>query len=188
MVTRRMLLGGTATAGILTFMPKMVHAANGWAINPEAITTHRVPGSAATVDLLPGVTATILIHIARRWHYEIAPLDTGEGGGIAGLSGTAIALHPTAYPPGGSEWLWPHHRAIVVDILADCDGTVLWGGHLSPAAVSHFHIAVPPHSKALAVVAGRLETGRHTGFRRQTAGAVADPRSPERQRRLARGR
>ncbi|GGQ88857.1 hypothetical protein GCM10010250_69680 [Streptomyces althioticus] len=100
----------------------------------------------------------------RRWHYEIAALDTGEGGGVTGhtirrtvgadfesnhLSGTAIALRPTAYPLAGSERLWPH-QAIVRDILADCEGMVVWGGDLDPVRVSHLHIAARLGDSALA--------------------------------------
>jgi hypothetical protein len=178
-------------------------SSNGWRIDPEAIATYRVEGSGASVALRKGEVAAILLHIARRWHYEIGAVDSGEGGGIAGhradrtirtafesayLSGTAIALHPTAYPIGGSEPLWPHHEAIVRDILVDCDGTVAWGGDLTPVAASHFHIVAGPGSKELARVAARLDTTRHVVVRSQTAGRVADPAAPDRQSAAARRR
>jgi hypothetical protein len=199
MISRRSLLGAAAGAGALTLVPGApAHARdgsqNGWRIDPAAIATYRIEGSAASVALRRGATAAVLLHIARRWHYEIAPLDTGEGG-VAGytagravravyesnyFSGTAIALYPDAYPVGGSERLWPHHELIVRDILVDCEGIVAWGGDLSPVKASHFHVAVRPGNKALARVGARLDTSRHTALRGQAAGAVEDPGTPER--------
>jgi hypothetical protein len=167
-----------ASAGRTTF--------NGWRIDPGAIEEYRVEGSRATVRLRAGAAAAVLLHVARRWHYEIAPLDTGEGGGIAAftpdriaganfetayLSGTAIALHPHAYPLGGSETLWPHQEAIVRDILTDLDGTVAWGGDLRPAKVGHFHLVAGPDSTRLAEVAARVDTSRPLPARAHTAGA-----------------
>ncbi|GAA4716248.1 hypothetical protein [Phytohabitans rumicis] len=207
MITRRILLGAAAGAGALALTPTAAAAAaakvsaNGWPIDPTAIATYRVEGSAASVALRRGPAAAVLLHIARRWHYEIAPVDTGEGGGIAGhtarravraafetnyLSGTAIALHPTAYPVGGSERLWPHHEAIVRDILVDCAGTVVWGGDLSPATASHFHVAAAPRDRALARVADLLDPGEHAVLAAQTAGTVADPATPDRRERARR--
>ncbi|MBA3489734.1 MAG: hypothetical protein H0T78_09375, partial [Longispora sp.] len=84
------------------------------------------------------------------------------------------------YPLGGSEWLWPHHEVIVRDILVDCEGTVVWGGDLTPKWASHFHLAVRPGDKALARVAARLDTTRQTVLQLQAAGRVADPATPVR--------
>jgi hypothetical protein len=132
--------------------------------------------------------------VARRWHYEIAALDTMEGGGVTAhttdrtvgadfesdhLSGTAIALHPTAYPLRGSETLWPHHELIVRDILADCAGTVAWGCDLTPTKRSHFHIAARPGSPALSRVAEHLRTDIHTATQ-PIVGAPTDPAAPDR--------
>ncbi|MDH6520755.1 hypothetical protein M2163_002261 [Streptomyces sp. SAI-135] len=211
MISRRTLLGaagtgllvvasGTLAGPVAAAAPRAGAwtgdvSANGWRIDPSAVTVHPVEGSAASLGLRGGEAAAVLLHVARRWHYEIAPLDTGEGGGVTGattrrtvgadfesnhLSGTAIALHPAAYPLKGSEGLWPHQEAIVRDILADCDGTVVWGGDLAPVKVSHFHIAVRPGDRTLARVAARLDGSRATGPRTQTAGTVADPAAPAR--------
>ncbi|MFI9616854.1 hypothetical protein ACIHCM_35125 [Streptomyces sp. NPDC052023] len=212
MISRRSLLGAAVGTGVLAVASGALAtpeaaavprtrpwaggaSANGWRIEPATVTVHHVEGSAASLGLRHGEVATVLLHVARRWHYEIAAIDTGEGGGVAGyttrrtvgadfesnhLSGTAIALHPTAYPLKGSERLWPHQEAIVRDILADCDGTVVWGGDLTPVKVSHFHIAARPGDGALARVAARLDTSRTTVPRTQTAGTVADPAAPHR--------
>lgn len=198
MINRRSLLGGTAGVGVLTLAQGVpAHAANqgvpahavsqgwtrdvsanGWQIDPATIADHRVDGSTASVALRSGPASAVLLHVARRWHYEIAPIDTGEGGGIAGhrsdraavradfesnyLSGTAVALHPTAYPLGGSELLRPHQEAVVREILVDCAGTVVWGGDLSPVMVSHFHIAAPAGDATLARLAARFGPGLHS--------------------------
>ena len=220
MITRRSVLGAAAGAGVLALVPGAAAraadkgtgqwtrplSANGWRIDPEAIATYRIEGSRASVALRRGAAAAVLLHVARRWHYEIAPLDTGEGGGITGytadravhadfesnyLSGTAVALHPTAYPLDGTERLWPHHEVIVRDILVDCDGAIVWGGDLSPVKAAHFHLVAGPGDKVLARVAARLDTSQQTAMRTQTAGMVADPATPARReqaRRLPRPR
>ncbi|MFI9760771.1 hypothetical protein ACIHFB_22810 [Streptomyces sp. NPDC051963] len=212
MISRRSLLRAAAGTGVLAVASGALNtpvsaaapsagqwsgdvSANGWRIAPASVTVHHVEGSAASLGLRRGDAGAVLLHVARRWHYEIAPLDTGEGGGVTGhltrrtvgadfesnhLSGTAVALHPTAYPLKGSEGLWPHQEAIVRDILADCEGTVVWGGDLTPVKVSHFHIAARPGDSTLARVAARLDTGRPTASRTQTAGTVADPAAPSR--------
>ncbi|WP_217456149.1 hypothetical protein [Streptomyces sp. BV286] len=97
------------------------------------------------------------------------------------MPGPSPTLHPRAYPLlAGSEGLWPHHEQIVRDILVDCEGTVVWGGDLTPVKRSHFHIAARPGDKVLARVAARLDSSRHTPSRAQTAGMVADPAAPAR--------
>ncbi|MHC0431418.1 hypothetical protein ACX6XY_14660 [Streptomyces sp. O3] len=170
-------------------------SANGWTIDPDKISTHQVEGSAASVDLRDGDAAVVLLHVARRWHYEIAPLDTGQGGGISGhttsrtiaagfesnyLSGTALTVHPTAYPLDGSEGLWPHQELIVRDILLDCEGAVVWGGDLTPVKYSHFHIAAKPGSKTLASLAERLSRQPSVMEKARGAGEVEDPAHPSR--------
>jgi hypothetical protein len=204
MISRRGLLGAAAGAGALALVPGAAaeaaekgrtHSANGWRIEPARIASYRIAGSAASVSLRQGAAAAVLLHIARRWHYEIGALDTGEGGGVLGhrekvtiheefesnhLSGTALALYPAAFPLGGSERLWPHQEAVVRDILVDCGGTVLWGGDRTPVTASHFSIAVGPRDRTLARVAATLDTTGQRRSRRQTAGAVADPAEPAR--------
>jgi hypothetical protein len=208
MISRRTLLGSAAGAGVLVLAPSVPafaadtdrwtgnRSANGWTIEPGAVRRYRIEGSNASVTLRQGLAATVLLHVARRWHYEIAPLDTGEGT-VAGhttnrtvradfesnyLSGTAIALYPAAYPPGGSEKLWSYQEVIVRDILADCDGTVWWGGDLAPATPSHFHLVAKAKDKALRRVADRVDPSKPPERRSQLAGMVADPASPARQR------
>jgi hypothetical protein len=209
MVSRRHLLGVAAGAGLVSLVSGTPAAAwagprsaNGWRIDAGAIGSFRIAGSAASVPLRTGPVAAVLLHVARRWHYEIGPLDSGEGGGVTGhttarstgadfesdhLSGTAIALHPHAYPLRGSERLWPHQEEIVRDVLLDCEGVVTWGGDLTPVKLSHFAIAVPPGDRLLARVATRLDTSvPQPETRTQTAGTVGDPAVPTRRDRARR--
>jgi hypothetical protein len=212
MVTRRSLLGFAAGAGVVTLVPGTAAraaepttwtrrtSANGWRIDPAAVESVRIEGSLASVTVRRGEAAAILLHIARRWHYEIDPVDTGEGG-ITGytadraigadfesnyLSGTAIAIWPNAFPLGGGETIWPHQEVIVRDILLDTEGIVAWGGDLTPAKAGHFHLAVRPGDATLARVAARLDTTHQRASRQQTAGTVADPFSAARRDRARR--
>ena len=206
MISRRRLLGVATGAGALILVPGVPafavathkwtrnRSANGWAIEPGAVGPYRIEGSKASVVLRRGPVAVVLLHVARRWHYELASLDDGERL-VAGyttdrtvradfesnyLSGTAIGLYPDAYPVGGSERLWPHQEVVVRDILADCEGTVGWGGDLAPATYSHFQVLAKPGDKALARVAERLDPTKPPERRRQLPGMVADPASPAR--------
>jgi hypothetical protein len=129
MVRRRTLLAAAgAGAGAFVLVPCTPagaagrwsgrRSANGWPIGAGAVAPHRIEGADASVVLRAGPVAAVLLHVARRWHYEIAALDSGEGGAVSGwsadrvvgapfesnrLSGTALALHPAAYPLGGGE-------------------------------------------------------------------------------------
>lgn len=166
-------------------------SANGWTVSSAAIATFTVAGSGRSVSLHSDA-APVLLYVARRWHYEVLPLTEGTDT-VTGysthrmsgidfesnhLSGTAIALHPGAFPLGAGEGLWPHQEVIVRDILADCEGVVKWGGDLNPVKQSHFHIDVPPSSKELARLTERF---RNWELRPgQGPGAVADPAAPAR--------
>lgn len=209
MVTRRRLLGTAAGAGLLGLIPAIGEtpaaassggwnaavSANGWRIDPSAVAVHRIEGSAASIALHSGAPAAVLLHVARRWHYEIASLNDGEGGAPIGfrtdrqvtsqyesnfLSGTAMALAPTAYPPGGSESLWAHQVRIVRDILLDCEATVAWAGDADLSAPSTFWLVAGPRDPVLARLARRWDRTVQGRSRIQTAGAVADPSLPQR--------
>ncbi|WP_406224200.1 hypothetical protein [Streptomyces canus] len=211
-IHRRTLLLGAGAAAALAALPQPAlaadpdapadaaekwsarHSDNGWAIDPDAIESFRIEGSPASARLHPDAAA-ILLHVARRWHYEVIPLRGSQD--ILGhrtdravraayesnhLSGTAITL------PGAGDGLWPHQEAIVRDILADCDGFVRWGADLSPAAGGHFQIDVGPESKPFKRLTKTFHD-RSVHRNGQRPGAVDDPTAPERRaqaRRLAR--
>jgi hypothetical protein len=148
---------------------------NEWpVIDRASAAAFRVEGSDATATLLtsagePSDAATTLLHVARRFHYDVAPLAAGDIHGhltdrtiAAGfesnrLSGTAIALRPQAYPVGSAGNLYPYEVAAIRRILADCEGVVSWHGD-DPvrAGEGHFSIGVPPGDARLARVAAKI--------------------------------
>ncbi|MEU8679664.1 hypothetical protein [Streptomyces sp. NPDC048560] len=211
-IDRRTLLVATGAATALLALPQQPAAAaprttpaaaararlwdagrsdNGWFIDPDAVESYRIEGSPATVRLHADAAA-VLLHVARRWHYEVMPLHAASD--VLGhttdravrtayasnrLSGTALVL------PGAGDGLWPHQTAIVRDILADCDGTVRWGLDLSPATADHFQIDVKPDSRTL----GGLTAAFGAGPARHDAphpGAPDDPATPERRKQARR--
>ncbi|KDN79350.1 hypothetical protein DF19_28525 [Streptomyces olindensis] len=183
-LTRRQALGITAglTAGALLVPATGTAAAapaegvwrgattqNGWPVIDRAV-THRVEGTGVDVPLAQGDVATVLLHVARRYAYEIDMLRPREIQGHTAdrhigapfesnhLSGTAIAVRPLFYPLGAdaSTGMTGQERTIVRDILADCEGVVVWGGELDPVKESHFHIAVAPGDSRLGRLARRI--------------------------------
>ena len=216
MVSRRGFLGAVVSAGVAVTVPVAIAepasaapakggklSNNGWRIDRAAIQTYRIEGSGASIALHRGTAAVVLLHVARRWHYEIGRLDTGEGGGAHGylptiradadyesnyLSGTAIALFPTAYPVNGFERLSPLHETIVRDILADCEGSVAWGGDFTPRKHGHFHVIAAANDPTLRAVGRRLDTTAQRVVTKQTPGQVDDPNSAARRAKAAKVR
>jgi hypothetical protein len=149
-------------------------SANGWEIEstvgPEAtIRTYRLDGSDVTVDLRFGAPSTILLHVLRRFHYEIDTLRQGDVLGFKPYaknvrdddtnysSGTAVSIRPSWYPKGTTGGFYPAQLVVLRDILAECDGVVRWGGDSKNAAdESHFQIDLPPTDQRLLALAAQL--------------------------------
>ncbi|MFI2670650.1 hypothetical protein ACH5AU_14055 [Streptomyces albidoflavus] len=165
---------------------------NGWQVLRTA-ESFRAEGSDCSVRLAGGAVATVLLHVVRRFHYEMYSLHSGDVHGWSGdrkageeyesnyLSGTAIAIRPTAYPVGSEGNLYPNELVVVRDILAELDGVVAWGGDFDRPKESHFEIAVRPGHPRLKGVARKI-TGWETGPGNEGAGAI-DAFAPERRRR-----
>ncbi|MFF4273412.1 hypothetical protein [Streptomyces sp. NPDC001536] len=182
-------LGLTAAAGLATLAtpsaasastraaedtpPTHPTSANGWPMEPQADTTgtiwtRQVPGSSVSVALRLGEAATVLVHVIRRYHYEIDTLVDGEvigfrpaNGKLKGYatnhaSGTAVAIRPTWYPKGTKDGLFPHQLATLRDILKECQEVVAWGGDFRHPNESHFQIDVPPSDARLKRLAARI--------------------------------
>ncbi|MET9513847.1 hypothetical protein [Streptomyces sp. NPDC002994] len=143
-------------------------SANGWPVIGKG-TRHAIEGSPASVTLADGDAAIVLLHVARRFHYEVDALRVGDVTGHSTnpvvrkdyesnyLSGTAIAIRPGAYPPGITGGLFPHELIVIRDILTELDGTVSWGGDEATAPKeSHFQIALNPGHPKLKRVAAKL--------------------------------
>ncbi|MEU6442431.1 hypothetical protein [Streptomyces sp. NPDC047046] len=148
-------------------------SANGWKILAKA-EEHTIEGSGRTVRLADGEAATLLLHVARRFHYEIDALRTGDVTGHRTdravrqpyesnyLSGTALAIRPHAYPQGVRGGLYAHELLVVRDILAELDGAVAWGGDFDVPQESHFEVALAPGHPKVKGVARKLTTWRDT--------------------------
>ncbi|MEU6862166.1 hypothetical protein ABZ924_02620 [Streptomyces sp. NPDC046876] len=171
------VLWGVASSGTAVAAPKPSETkpstwsggktANGWPV-VKTVPTHLIEGSSVSVPVLDGDVATILLHLARRFHYEVDSLRQGEVTGHSGdrkvaqpyesnyLSGTAIAIRPQAYPAGAQGGLYPHELVIVRDILTELDGAVAWGGDEKTAKESHFHIALKPGHPKIKNVARKI--------------------------------
>jgi hypothetical protein len=156
-------LAGAARTGAVS--------ANGWETQTVADTgmvwTRPVAGSDVTVAVRIGDVETVLMHVIRRYHYEIGTLRVGEvvgfqapSGALTGYqtnhaSGTAVDIRP-GWHPTGSRTLSGHELDVIRAILAECAGAVTWGGDLPTPDESHFHIDVTPTDPLLAKVANKI--------------------------------
>ncbi|GAA2968902.1 hypothetical protein [Streptomyces enissocaesilis] len=124
-----------------------------------------------------------LVHLVRRFHYEIAELQPGEAvgwtapGGLRGparnlASGTAVRVRPGHCPPGTKGGYFPLELAVLRDILAELDGMVRWGGDDRAVDEALFYLAVGPDDTRLTAVAERLRVGETTSGR--GAGTLVD--------------
>ncbi|MFI7399016.1 hypothetical protein ACIBW9_00720 [Streptomyces sp. NPDC049541] len=155
------------------------HSANGWPVEKGAdiggsIWTQTVAGSAVRVALRLGEVSTVLQYVLRRYHYEIDTLVQDEvigyrvpGRALQGhltnhASGTAVAIRPGAYPPGATDGMFPQQRAVVADILKECENVVRWGGTFRRSYEAHFEIGVAPADPLLSKVADRIRRAGHT--------------------------
>jgi hypothetical protein len=159
---------------------------NGWPINLRSdaggsVWTRPVPGTGFSVQLSIGLPELILVHVIRRFHYEISTLGAGDVMGFAqaiGLrghelnhaSGTAIDIRPGHYPVGTRGGFYPNELIVLRDILAECEGVVLWGGDFAKPNEAHFHIDLPPADARVISLAARLRDWKVTPGR--GAGAI----------------
>jgi hypothetical protein len=169
------VIGGAAAVGsVLPATPAVADerrgpqrpatSANGWTIQSNAdldsqVWTRPVAGTGLGVPVWIGDVETVLVHVVRRFHYEVQELAAVDLAGwrpAKGLrrdlpdsnlaSGTAVRIRQGA---GAEGSLFPLQVAAVRDILADCQGVVRWGGHDKPVDESLFYIAVGPHDERL---------------------------------------
>ncbi|MEU8792208.1 hypothetical protein [Streptomyces sp. NPDC048643] len=167
-------------------------SANGWEILPEA-ESFRIEGSDRSVHLAGGTAATLLLHVARRFHYEIDQLRDGDVRGHRTsrrvqdphesnyLSGTAIEIRPQAYPLGAKGGFYPQELVVIRDVLAELDGAVAWGGDFATPKESHFEVAHEPGHPKVKGVARKID-GWNSGPGNEGAGAT-DAFDPARRRR-----
>lgn len=166
-VRRRAVLGWTVgVAGAAVFSTPGAAAATGRRVGAgqavgratvrvAAVRAVAVEGTGMSVRVLAGPAATVLVYVARRFHYEIDTLRAGDLVGDA--AGTAIDIRPGWYPAGVTGGFLPHQLIVVRDILAECDGVLRWGGdRRENSTESRFELAVPATDPRLRAVAARL--------------------------------
>ncbi|MYS89755.1 hypothetical protein [Streptomyces chartreusis] len=174
-------------------------SANGWTVEEQAnhvstVWTRPVSGTGLEVDIRIGDVEAILLHVVRRYHYEVEQLPRVDLAGwqrIDGLkkdapesnlaSGTAVRIRPGA---GASGSLFPLQVLTVRDILADCEGVVRWGGDDSPVDESLFYIDRGPDDASVQELADRLRRAEATPG--EGAGVTVDVLAPSRRDRAKR--
>ncbi|MCX4671000.1 hypothetical protein OG453_30635 [Streptomyces sp. NBC_01381] len=150
---------------------------NGWEMERVAddsgnIHTRPVPGTPlAGVAVRMGDAETVLVHVVRRFHYEIDTLRKGEvvgwrkpGQVRKGLpegnqaSGTAVQIRPGHYPHGAKGGFFPRQLTVIRDILAELNGVVRWGGDDTKPDEALFYIDARPDDKRLPDVVAKLRS------------------------------
>ncbi|MGW3598984.1 hypothetical protein [Streptomyces sp. NPDC005167] len=168
------------------------------------IVTRHVPGTGLKVSVRTGDTEAVLIHVIRRFHYEVDTLGPhGEPNPVEGwvapsavrdsrlpesnqASGTAVVIRPDFYPPGVRGGFTAGQQLIIRDIVADTEGVVRWGGDDRRPYEGLFYLAVRPGDARLERVAAKLRAWDETPG--AGAGVVPDVTEPSRRRRAARYR
>lgn len=152
---------------------------NGWRLERgvavgAAVWPRAVLGSEAVIDVRIGDVEAVLLHVARRFHYDVDTLEAGDAVGFMvkrdtrrgyernHSSGTAIDLHGGKYPAGIPDPFDSRQFAVIRAVVAECEGVVRWGGDFKVPAWSHFEIAVPPDDATLPVVADKLRLAEQT--------------------------
>ncbi|MBD0693903.1 hypothetical protein BG452_14415 [Streptomyces sp. CBMA123] len=172
---------------------KLPTSANGWTIEKETnhvstVWTRQVAGTGLSVDVRIGDVEEILVHLIRRFHYEVEELPSGDllgwqeiGSLRAALpesnlaSGTAVRIRPGASAKGG---LFPYQEVVLRDVLAECQGVVRWGGDDDEVDESLFYLALGPEDRRVNRLADRLRGwGARPG---EGAGTPVDVLSPDR--------
>ncbi|MEU3500234.1 hypothetical protein ABZ726_05500 [Streptomyces hundungensis] len=152
-----------------------IRSSNGWEMEKIAndhgtIYTRPVPGTPLEgVAVRMGDVETVLVHLIRRFHYEIEELRRGDVIGWRSpetvqrdspesnqASGTAVQIRPDHHPAGARGAFFPWQLLVVRDILAEIDGVVRWGGDDRRPNESLFSIDVTPGDVRLTQVSDRL--------------------------------
>ncbi|WP_369187509.1 hypothetical protein [Streptomyces sp. R08] len=181
-------------------------SANRWEMHQAVdvdseLVTCQVPGTGLSVALRAGDVETVLIHVIRRFHYEVDTLFAHEPRPLHGwikpsevrdsrlpesnqASGTAVAIRPDSYPPNSKGNFTAGQEEVIRDILADIEGVVRWGGHDRRPYEALFYLDLRPGNPRLASVAAKIRAWNETPG--AGAGVLVDTSLPSRQRQSAR--
>ncbi|MFI6400960.1 hypothetical protein [Streptomyces sp. NPDC050548] len=153
---------------------------NGWELMEQTndistVWTRPVPGTDCSVAVCIGDAETVLVHVIRRFHYEVDELRRGDVVGWRtpsevnkGLtesnqaSGTAVQIRPGSYPAGSRGGFFSSQLMVIRDILAELDGVVRWGGDDSRPDESLFSIDVKPADTRLTAVVEKIRAWKDT--------------------------
>lgn len=152
-----------------------VPSRNGWEMEKTAdhhghVYTRPVPGLPVDgVQVRMGEVETVLVHVIRRFHYEVDELRRGDVTGWRhpntvrkGMaesnqaSGTAVQIRPGSYPSGVRGGFFPQQLTAIRDILAECGGVVRWGGDDKHPDEALFYIDVKPGDDRLPKLAEKI--------------------------------
>ncbi|MEL3945543.1 hypothetical protein [Streptomyces sp. LNU-CPARS28] len=171
-------------------------SANGWTVETRSnsvstVWTRPVAGTGLEVDVRIGDVEAILVHVVRRFHYEIEEIPRVDLSGWQPLgkvsrdvpasnlaSGTAVRIRPGSRVKGG---FFPLQEVVLRDVLADCEGVVRWAGDDEAVDESLFYVDVGPDDERVRRVADKFRAAEATPGR--GAGAPVDVQSRSRQRR-----
>ncbi|MEU5808363.1 hypothetical protein [Streptomyces sp. NPDC047718] len=215
-ITRRTAVKSAAVIGAVTAMSSLIQgtaaaapqkpqaeaakpptSANGWPIENEAnhvstVWTRPAAGTGLQFDVRIGDAEAILVHVVRRFHYEVEQIQRGadllgwrKSGGLRKelpesnlASGTAVQIRPGASAKGG---LFPLQELVLRDILGECDDVVRWGGDDAHVDESLFYIAAGPNDDRVRKLADKLRGWAATPG--EGAGVGVDVLSPSRRSR-----
>jgi TAT (twin-arginine translocation) pathway signal sequence len=172
---------------------------NGWEMEKTAdnrgnIYLRPVPGVPVTgIQVRIGAVETVLVHLVRRFHYEVDQLRAGEVVGWQApesvrptlpesnlASGTAVRIRPGHYPAGASGNFFPLQLVVLRDILAELDGVVRWGGDDHAVNEALFYLDVGPDDNRLTALVAKLRDWQEEPGK--GAGSVVDVTSPQRRK------
>lgn len=166
-------------------------SANGWLIGGPT-GTYRVEGSSLDLTLAEGAAATLLIHAARRINYELDTLRPGDLIGLTSdrrvasaprsnlLSGSAIHFRPGAFPLGTDDNLFADQVVIIEDIVAEANGALAWGGHLTVPDQGLIYLASAPGAASSKKAASTFE--EQDSFDSSAGAGTIDAFQPDRRR------
>src|SRR5665648_258561 len=142
---------------------------NGWSLTRVPLATIAAGGHSTQVR--SGPVATVLAHVARRFHAEVEPLVTFYGwrsvatnAAVGGHprsnhpSGTAIDCNGFRHPYKAKVNCTPAQVAAIRRILAEVAPVVRWGGDFGVALRDGMHFEIVGTAAQVTAVAARLTT------------------------------
>ena len=142
---------------------------NGWSLTRVPLATIAAGGHSTQVRA--GAVATVLSHVARRFHAEVEPLVTFYGWRSVATN-AAVGGHPRSNHPSGTAFDANGYRhpykapinftaaqvAAIRRILAEVAPVVRWGGDFGAALRDGMHFEIVGTAAQVAAVAARLTT------------------------------